>query len=832
MISRRTVIMATTALPFVHLPVRAWADDASQKSLFLLLDATAQDLRINDIRPVVSAFVAAGISVSVVLPALSDAGPSAARSDAIYRFAAERALAEPGLVDIVVGLPEITATRRYEVLRALTEARRGMVGIWGMPAPPVIATWQPATYPKVDPYAMRSAGFRVRFTLPETGGASGLVPQSSIAAPDWGQLELAGGAAVTLGADAGKILGDMDAAVGDQVLMISLRPGDTVPQAARWIDHLQQAVWDGRIFTTRSSDYILQVRPGASKLIGLLMDARGHAAQTASMAAFMQDLDRSNFAFGRLADGSAAIKGDCIPIADDGPDAPSDCVLLSDDTALAGDSLGRIVLQPSHLATGWSGPDENGRFVVPLARFHPAQFLRSLDADPMTDAVVLVSADDVATPLQRQSLLAQFQLARQDGLAQFHGVTDYVDAHLAPDEILARYWSDRRRKTQGMSAPTVMGTGDRAAYLDDAAWAWRYLDETAHRATGVCAGTRQGGASVTLNRDVTFWDVASQIQGTIAAQELGLVAREDAQGRIGLVLGNLPTTAIEGLSLPTALFDSGTLAIVNAGFDSCDVGRFLLSLKCAVDAGLLTPDQAKTVVGRWDLPATIKDGRAFGYASGQWRDVTLSHCTAYARQGYAAWGMPMTDPMPAVDEKSTADHYLRLLYMADDVGHYGTEPYLLEAIEGRLSAQSRYLADILFDAQLSWFEDTGRFKCISEAPLNFAPWFSFQGLRLGREGESAWVVSSRSRDPRHSSPAFLRRAAVISAKSAYLWSAVYPHAYSDTLVGVIRENGRSDGGGFCVGLFESDLSAMRDYSDLNTNGIILQAIAHKFRDRS
>jgi hypothetical protein len=73
---------------------------------------------------------------------------------------------------------------------------------------------------------------------------------------------------------------------------------------------------------------------------------------------------------------------------------------------------------------------------------------------------------------------------------------------------------------------------------------------------------------------------------------------------------------------------------------------------------------------------------------------------------------------------------------------------------------------------------------------------------------------------------FRRRALLIGSKSAYLWKANYPHPYSDRLVGVVRDRCRHDEHGFAVGVFVSSLESMGNYYDVNTNGVILSAIAH------
>ena len=147
------------------------------------------------------------------------------------------------------------------------------------------------------------------------------------------------------------------------------------------------------------------------------------------------------------------------------------------------------------------------------------------------------------------------------------------------------------------------------------------------------------------------------------------------------------------------------------------------------------------------------------------------------------------------------------------------------------SPQGRYLMDILLNAQQNWHAQTGTYKCVSEAPLAFAPWFSFQGLRPNRLGNDAWVISAPGDANAFDKANFRETSALISAKAAYLWAAVYGDPYSKEVLDQIQTRGRADQGGFTVGLFESDLTQMYGYSDINTNGIILTAIAYLLRNR-
>ena len=67
-----------------------------------------------------------------------------------------------------------------------------------------------------------------------------------------------------------------------------------------------------------------------------------------------------------------------------------------------------------------------------------------------------------------------------------------------------------------------------------------------------------------------------------------------------------------------------------------------------------------------------------------------------------------------------------------------------------------------------------------------------------------------------------------STKAAYLWLALRPNAVSRGLVRSIRSLARHELGFDSAVYFQSQKSTM-GYSDLNTNAVILQSIAHLLR---
>ena len=67
---------------------------------------------------------------------------------------------------------------------------------------------------------------------------------------------------------------------------------------------------------------------------------------------------------------------------------------------------------------------------------------------------------------------------------------------------------------------------------------------------------------------------------------------------------------------------------------------------------------------------------------------------------------------------------------------------------------------------------------------------------------------------------------MVSSKGAFLWSAVRPQAYSRLLLSYVRARARTTDLGYASGIFSATGEPTANYSDINTNGIILSAIAY------
>jgi hypothetical protein len=828
-LTRRALLQGGAALlPLARRAAPARAEGGIAQ-VSLVLDGIGPGLDPDVLAQVVAPFLAAGLPVTCVADLVALTDPQTGNRPLCDRLAA-LALGDPGLFDIALPIGKLPRTERYFQLRAAGKLREAVVRAFqdGPAAArpfPVVTLVDRGKDPNIDHTAFRGAGFRIHLRAEDGRWQPRLAGR--------GELVASGGLWTRLDAPGLEDRVKADLATG-QDLLLALDLGSappTVDLAARATGIatlLAGAVAAGRVFVASPAQLRLYAGAGLPVDVALLVDPGSGQEEAEAALAFVRDLATQGVpltVIGR-ADGFGDLPGTvhfCARAVTEGP-LPA-CLQAGpapDPHALA--IATRIDADPAVWTHQGVAPD--GRLRLTPRQLDGASADRVLDLSPLEDHVIPLQAADLLQPVQRARLVQRFVQAAVAGQAYFHTIPRLATHLVEPEPVLTRLWATRRRGVTDPRRTPAPDAEERARLIGDARLAWGYVDRFTHATTGLCAGTVQRGAVQVINREATLWDLASQLHAIRAAAQLALIDIEEARARVRLMTDNLPLNTVEGLRLPPAMFRTDDLAIVTPGFDVCDAGRFLIALRSVVGAGLLDRDVANGIVAGWDLAGALPEGRPHSHLAGKWIDTTLSHCTPYIRRGLAAWGFSLVSPHPGLATGTGADRDIALLYDVAAIGQVGVEPVLLDLIELGPDRTANLIADVLFDAQLDWFEATGTLKCASEAPLNFAPWFSYQGLRFGHLGDAAWVVRGLGGAAEHDTPAFRAKAELLSTKSAFLWVAYRAHPWCDRLLQLIRDKTRIDGLGFSVGVFSATMQAMPHYSDLNTNGVILTAIGH------
>lgn len=839
-VSRRAFLWLGAAMfPTVAAPslTLAQADSLSILMVVVRTDSSAPDPDL--LRTLLSEFFNRGIPVTLMLDAAKMApGPQNGLNDVIGRFAAS----EGGLFELAVPLDVMAGQQRYFQMRAAGGLRKTLDANLGAGvARQVVSLVDSTKEGGVDLPAFRSAGFRVLLRPGEEGDFAAEFSGR-------GQLVLSGGTVLPLAEDPVRVTAALDSllrARRDGLLSLSLADVDAAgAEATRLVaaaiaDRLAAAALAGSLHLTRPADYLLQFGPPHLTEAALLLPSPEPGQQEDIVRTFAAMLQESGIAFSLVSDS----RPDWLPDeagrverwpgpagAGFPPQGPQPLAVLL--TELVPDHNLPPVSTVLHGEASRSGPTAlraDGRLHIAVEDWAD---LNARGWPTCESIAIRITPGDIATPMQRAAVLHKLLAEAEGSQTLFLTHDTLADQLMAPDPVYTRLWSTLHRQVTDPPLSIPLSRAERASLLEDARVAFTFIDRFTDPTTGLAAGTVQDGPARRINRDATFWDIASQIQGIVAAAQLGIIPRDEARDRLALMLDHLPVIPLEGHTLPPAMFDTVRGTIVRRAFDICDTGRFLVALDFAVKSGFLDRQSADALVGSWDLGAAVLEGKPYNHDGRRWRDVAMSHCTPYIAPGFAKLGLPLISPYPDLSGAGQADGRMSLLYAVARMGSFGTEPLLLQAIERGPTPETAFLADLLFYAQLDWFETTGQLKCVSEIPLNVAPWFTYQGLRVDRLGAEGWTILSgqdatavQSREP----PQGIE---LLSAKSAYLWRAVHPHPYSNHLLTLIRDKARIEGFGFSVGLYASTLEPMKNYSDLNTNGVILAAIAAMLQEKA
>ncbi|TNJ48380.1 DUF3131 domain-containing protein [Phaeobacter sp. B1627] len=442
----------------------------------------------------------------------------------------------------------------------------------------------------------------------------------------------------------------------------------------------------------------------------------------------------------------------------------------------------------------------------------------------LKDQVIVLDAGAFSDERALRDLVQVLKSLPADGVTAFRTIGDYARL-IAPTSPICQ-----RQRRLAAARPAIVAQDAalseimRDELMEDAAVAWRYFEEFTNPKTGLCPATVNFAPGGQLLEAVTMWDVGSQINALVAASQIGLIDDKGLETAISRILPNIAGRVSDGRRLPQGWIRTDRIRWGNRDFDGSDAGRLLSALdnlRRNSDFG----DRLQELVASYDFEQIIIGGEVFSVLEGELKSTYISHSAHYAARAFRRWGFEVNSPYEVLAGRSEADGQMALLESASRIGPFGAEPLLLEAMELGMSPESAYLADVLFSAQLEEYEETGRLVCVSEGPINKSPWFLYQGLQLDAAPRT-WAIDSVDLEPEYRTRAFVEENLVVSSKAAFLWSAYKPQEYSELLRDHVRRIAKTRNG-YASSIFVKSGMPTSSYSDLNTNSVILQAIAHR-----
>lgn len=450
---------------------------------------------------------------------------------------------------------------------------------------------------------------------------------------------------------------------------------------------------------------------------------------------------------------------------------------------------------------------------------------------PRNDAVFMIHPQTANTPAKKKQVLDMLaQLSAEPG-TRLVNFEQYERAVLPAMPVADRIRQSRRKVWVEDASDLPLDQKEKDALMRDAELAWRYFDWGARTFGGVAPGTADIEAGKPVGYPfVTMWDLGSQILATISASRLGLIDQRafEAQAMSILKLLGRYSYRYAGVTLPPLEVAIGRQAEQHSGYDSADTGRLLIALR-QLDSHTNGSLPIKALVKGWGLEKTMPGGELHDINGGRLSSTQDNSYAAYARRGFLLWGYEVKPVFSASDPGSDMSDALTTLGELQQRGRIATEPLLTEEIEFGGSPHGRFAADILYAAQIERYESTGKLTCVSETAIENPPYFTYQGYQIdGAGGDFAVDTDAGSSGAKNNAA---QLAFVVNAKGAYLWHAARPGRYSDRLIALVRDKARIEGLGFAAGIHEATGRQVA-LSEINTNGLILEAIDYSLNGRT
>ncbi|MDU8913816.1 DUF3131 domain-containing protein [Aestuariicoccus sp. MJ-SS9] len=839
---RRDVLKLTVAGGAAGLlPGGLFANTRRQQSVILIRDIDP-GVSAEKLDAVLAPLQQYGLPVSCILRPQTADGEMFQPDSALARLLGGYAVSRPGTFELVPDVPELAKLSAYFRARAVFQVKKELTtGLWSSADAPESLRFTSVACQinenPLSPEGVRSAGIRNVY-----GYFDADMPTRAETWPD-GTVRLIGGRNAQVGKTTEVFWQGRQDQFQNIVVLSALdfARTSTVQLSDAASGFAQQALLSeltaGQVYLTLSETQLRDDFKFA-RSVGLHFFTRteGSDAPSETLTAFRRNLadvgipssygsdvrtsakPASGYWIETEAIGAPSDPDDALTPYREGPDG----ALIPSPNHTSGLNPGQAVRFSFTGGLSGQGLDDRSQLHLDTLSLDMAEDIKDVTTTrgPLSDFVIAVSESVLDNGAVRNALKKEFLAIASDGASVFRPLTEHV-TRILPQSAEIEH---SRRTTYQLLRST---TGERLTQdelLADARHAWSYFENWTNPETGLISATvNSAKGSLARLEAVTMWDIGSHINALMAAVDLELISKKSFQTAIGRILPNIVGRNTDGRQLPSGWIRTDRFKWGNRNFDGCDAGRLLAALH-QLEHHPLAGRSVADLVTSWDLSKIIINGEIQSVTDRKLHTTYKSHCAHYSALAFRRWGHTVSSPYEVFDGKSAADGQMALLETAGRIGPLGAEPLVLEAIELGMSSESAYLADVLFAAQASAHELTGRQFCVSESPLDHPPWFTYQGLQINAPGIK-WISVGVSNADTPSPAKLVKDTLLVNSKSAYLWAAYNRSEYAIELLHYVRERalGRI---GFAAAVHEKTGIAPRDYSDINTNAIILQSINH------
>ncbi|AFZ12757.1 hypothetical protein Cri9333_1874 [Crinalium epipsammum PCC 9333] len=360
--------------------------------------------------------------------------------------------------------------------------------------------------------------------------------------------------------------------------------------------------------------------------------------------------------------------------------------------------------------------------------------------------------------------------------------------------------------------------------------AWQYFVKNYQPTTGLVNST--GGYP-----SGTLWDMANYLVALNTVRGLDIVTQADFEARLNKFLTGISALPLFNNALPNKVYNAATGAMVDygnnpqpngIGWSALDIGRMLAAFHIIRTCHPEYADWVTSVVSRWKLEQSIKDGQLYGAVvlpDGKTQLVQEGRLgyEEYAARGYELWGFKPNKAIAIKPFQFVKVNNIKIPadsrdYQSTNSNNYVvSESYILDGIEFGLQGYLKDYSRSVFEAQKRHYEETGELTTVLEDDINQAPYFLSNNVY---SNGVPWAVITDENKPN-------QQLHSLSTKAAFGWRYLYPDdSYAQKIFDVAKDLRNADG--FYAGL---DQETQKPNSILtgNTNGLILEILYYKAR---
>ncbi|MGB3206272.1 MAG: DUF3131 domain-containing protein [Crinalium sp.] len=395
---------------------------------------------------------------------------------------------------------------------------------------------------------------------------------------------------------------------------------------------------------------------------------------------------------------------------------------------------------------------------------------------------------------------------------------------LPVDRVLAQNPSQNQAACADIVAPL---TPEEQEY---ARTAWQYFVKNYQPTTGLVNST--GGYP-----SGTLWDMANYLVALSTVRGLNIVSQADFDARLNKFLTGISALPLFNNALPNKVYNAATGEMVDygnnpkpngIGWSALDIGRMLAAFHIIRTCHPEYADWVTSVVSRWKLEQSIKDGQLYGalvLPDGKTQLVQEGRLgyEEYAARGYELWGFKpkgaiAIEPFQFVKVNNLNIPVDSRDYQTTNANNYVvSESYILDGIEFGLQGYLKDYSRTVFEAQKRQYEETGELTAVSEDNIDQAPYFLYSTVY---SNGVPWAVITDENKP-------YPQLRSLSTKAAFGWRYLYPDdPYAQKIFDVAKDLRNADG--FYAGLYHETKKPNAILTG-NTNGLILEILYYKAR---